>query len=579
MQKQQLTFALACLLILICAANATAAHYTNSAADKKPNQNHSDSNDYLQKVKEQLEHFWSPARGSNAHATVTFRINKNGRVSWVELTDAASANEVNLSALNAVSCSSPFPPLNSSSFIDVAADFNSDFCPQYRLAYTQPPTTDLNTSTRLYSSAINDKKSGHLESALYKLQQAHQLTPCSISIRNELIDLYTQCSTSQPDQAKNMLHQALLLDPSNNSVRSQLNTVLKASGIDPTNYDARLTMARDYEQAFQYDDAVCEYGEAWLLKKDLSLIPEINLACKHKAKYADVEKWKAALKIANDPGYHNALAQAYEACDQTQNAISEYQATLVLDPSNSVAINNLGKLQSAAAAPKDSAFSTNIQIRDDFPYSSFGKCNILTAAVKNRQASIDYLKAACGDHITRWAINQTAFRLFVEDGKNVPGYHAEYRQMLIDAFATWVKASENRLSYRVVNKPQEANVVCYWVATIPPNLQNIGASELGVTHWAYLYHKSEANLWMPQYAQVYIGTLNPGTQEPLPSSVMKAVCLHELGHTLGITGHSPYEDDVMYSTLSPFDIPGGLTNHDVATIKRLYQGYSHPHKT
>ena len=514
-------------------------------------------------------------KSSNAHATVTFRINKDGRVSWVELTDAASDTAVNLAAMDAVGYSSPCPVPPSVNFIDVAADFSSDFSPQYRNAYTRPPAADLNSSTRLYTSALDAFKSGHLEKALHGMQQAYLLAPCDTRMRDDLVDMYIVCSKSkQSDQAMSLLHQALLLDPSNQNARQKLNALLAAAGKNPTDYDLRLALARNYEHNCQYEDALCEYGEAWLLKQDQSLIPEINLACRRRSKYADVCKWQEALKVADNSDYHVELAAAYEACDEPQKALAEYHAALTLDPSNRPATSGLDRLQNPPAASNDANPGSDVQLRDDFPYSSCANCTVSVRTVKNRQASIDYLKAACGDRMTRWASNQTCFGLYVDDGRTVSGYRPGYKQLMIEAFATWVKASENRLAYKVVATPQEANVACYWV---PRRMKDMNEHELGHTKWCFAYHKKEPNLLMPQSAQVVIITLAPNSNQSISYAAMRAICLHELGHTLGITGHSPYQGDVMYATLSPYDIPSTLSPRDIATIKRLYQGYSHPH--
>jgi len=553
---------------------AQATHHSHSIAKIAVIQRHNntDSAAYEQIVKQQLEHFWCPAKATKAHATVTFRINKDGRVSWVELTDAAADSGANLSVVDAVNYSSPFPA-PPSSFIDIAAEFNSDFHPQFRFAYTRPPAGDLSTSARLYLSTISDRKSGHLENALHSMQQAYRLLPSNTRVRDDLIDLYIEYSrTKHGDQEMCLLRQALLLNPSNQPLRQRLNGLLISAGKNPASYDVRLRQARDYEKVCQYEDALCEYGESWLLKQDQSIIPEINLACKRRSNYADVCRWKDALKVADNPDYHTELGHAYEACDEPENAIAEYRTALKLNSAHRLAMSGLERLQSAAAAVPNNASGNNRELRDDFPYSKAANCTVSVTVVKNRKVSVDYLKAACGHHMTRWANNQTSFGLYVDDGQNTPGYCPGYRQLMINAFATWVKASENRLTYTVVNNPQEANIACYWVAGRTKDMKQ---GELGVTKWRALYHKNEPNLLMPQSAQVFILTLAPNSSKSISYTAMKAICLHELGHTLGITGHSPYPGDVMYATLSPYDIPNNLSDRDIATIKHLYQGYSH----
>ncbi|MBZ0185329.1 MAG: matrixin family metalloprotease, partial [Candidatus Obscuribacterales bacterium] len=53
---------------------------------------------------------------------------------------------------------------------------------------------------------------------------------------------------------------------------------------------------------------------------------------------------------------------------------------------------------------------------------------------------------------------------------------------------------------------------------------------------------------------------------------MKKVCLHEVGHALGINGHSSDNHDIMFFSESPSVWPA-LTKRDKLTIRLLYQGY------
>lgn len=56
--------------------------------------------------------------------------------------------------------------------------------------------------------------------------------------------------------------------------------------------------------------------------------------------------------------------------------------------------------------------------------------------------------------------------------------------------------------------------------------------------------------------------------DPAPASI-KAAARHELGHALGIWGHSPLETDVMY--FSQVRNPQRISSRDINTLKRVYQ--------
>ncbi len=130
---------------------------------------------YLNSVKQRLEHFWTPARAQKIHATVAFRIVKDGRIGWVELTDAASDTAANFSALDAVSFSTPFQSPASQNFVDVEADFDSDFFPQYRLW--------LFTSEIIYSN----KKKGEVAQPLLSLTSLEHIQEKLLACSNFLL--------------------------------------------------------------------------------------------------------------------------------------------------------------------------------------------------------------------------------------------------------------------------------------------------------------------------------------------------------------------------------------------------------
>ncbi len=562
-QQRRFVFALAVNLILNCAGanGAEVETQTNTA--------------YLQKIQQKLEHNWCPAKGAGVRATVTFRVNQNGQITWVEISNASPVGAVNEAAKNAVYYSAPFNIPAGSRFIDIAADFTSDYCPKFGRTYSSPTAANIENSAKLYASTIDAKNKGEFKKALDSLQQANQIVPENIHIRDSLIALFWECAKSAPkEEAISMLHKALLLDPYNDSTRRHLNSALLSVGKDPSNYELRVSLARDYERDLHYEEALCEYGEAWLIQQDQTLIPEINLACQREANCAEIYKWQHALKLANSATYHTQLGLAYENCDDLKNAEAQYLIAKKLNSEDWEAQSGLDRVQSKFRDGNNKpAIPVSPELRDDFPYTKFGNCKISLSLVKNRQwtSRNDYLTAACGNHLTRWANDQTAFRIYVADGRNIPGYHPDYRQIMIDAFGAWVKASDNRLSYKIVNSPQQANIACYWFSKPSGEMT---ANELGLTKSSFIQSTTGPNLMIS--AQVFIVTIDKQHGRPLPPSVMKSVCLHEFGHTLGINGHSPHKGDVMYASVSPYLIPTSLSERDCETIQRLYHVYDAP---
>ncbi len=69
---------------------------------------------------------------------------------------------------------------------------------------------------------------------------------------------------------------------------------------------------------------------------------------------------------------------------------------------------------------------------------------------------------------------------------------------------------------------------------------------------------------LDQRCTINISPHQPGTQEHKMASVR-----HELGHALGIWGHSPSETDALY--FAQVRTPAGISARDINTLKRIYQ--------
>ena len=183
------------------------------------------------------------------------------------------------------------------------------------------------------------------------------------------------------------------------------------------------------------------------------------------------------------------------------------------------------------------------------------------------QAVDDYLAdAAANGKFFRWG--KMPIRIFIAPGAGTPGYQKSHTQALIDACSKWAQASENRVVFAFANNPSQADIVCSWTGD-PNKIGDGGKSIEGGLTKLTAQAQPNGDIFISK-AKVTILTNRSG--KPLSSDDMKKVCLHEIGHALGINGHSANNRDVMFFSESPSVWPS-LTLRDKATIRNLYFNY------
>jgi predicted Zn-dependent protease len=137
--------------------------------------------------------------------------------------------------------------------------------------------------------------------------------------------------------------------------------------------------------------------------------------------------------------------------------------------------------------------------------------------------------------------------------------------------------NEGLYSFEITKDPQEANVFIFWTDQF--------VNKLGLALFENDIRGYTAKHLLP-YAQV-IGALNQGNtglierslrpvvvqlrttdsnKNPMPLAKLKASAAHEMGHVLGIDGHSQNPNDLM----SVYYGNGQISPNDAATIRYIY---------
>ncbi len=128
------------------------------------------------------------------------------------------------------------------------------------------------------------------------------------------------------------------------------------------------------------------------------------------------------------------------------------------------------------------------------------------------------------------------------------------------AFNTWQSAT-GFTKFRFVDTEKK---IPHIIVKFSDNNPNTSGSQfenaVGLAH-SYTptgyYAKAVITIWLTY----------PGTDKFMTDTQIYSIALHEIGHALGLIGHSPYKNDIMY-----FQEHGQttLSDNDIARLKKKY---------
>jgi predicted Zn-dependent protease len=177
--------------------------------------------------------------------------------------------------------------------------------------------------------------------------------------------------------------------------------------------------------------------------------------------------------------------------------------------------------------------------------------NVTNEKLKNMKTfrSIDEGTYLSDISVVKWS--KMPLKVYIQSGK----YNASAK----NAFIEWQNKTKGNVMFVFVDKPNEAQITVYFKSDIS---QTSLGDALGVTKVAFNANKTL------QRAQIDIKSVTQSGAEQSLKQVY-SVTLHEVGHALGIRGHSRNPYDVMYE--SDDNYRNILSNRDINTIKAIYK--------
>jgi len=177
--------------------------------------------------------------------------------------------------------------------------------------------------------------------------------------------------------------------------------------------------------------------------------------------------------------------------------------------------------------------------------------------------------ASLGNDILRWDIRSFPLKIYIEKVSDIPNY---YYSEIDKALNEWVKYT-NFVKFSKVETPDNANIVIKF-KNIPNDLCNAGVCK-------YVTAYTEPDVNKDKVLKQMVLTIyktNPLKKHFSKDEIFNTA-LHEIGHTLGIMGHSDNPNDIMYAikdNLVPIEQYNFIGNHtlsksDIRTLVLLYR--------
>jgi len=164
-----------------------------------------------------------------------------------------------------------------------------------------------------------------------------------------------------------------------------------------------------------------------------------------------------------------------------------------------------------------------------------------------------------------WRRQDMPIKVCVRSNYQLPGFYRQFSAIVKDSLDQWCKAANGAISYKFVDSRDSANLVFDYTDRSDLCTSEHEAGLEGGTEMM----TREDNTAAKGTVVVLVKT-SPEETHFRDRVLITKVCLHEVGHALGIHGHSSNNHDVMFLAATPEPI-AVLSERDKATIKRIYR--------